>query len=533
MGTSLEQRQLLVGGYGLNPDLFATQTHREVEVERFLIDRFPVTNHAYREFVEVTGHRPPNSWIEEGYPLWAEDCPVTGVDFEDALAYAEWAGKRLPTEEEWEKAARGEDGWLWPWGDEWEPDGCKMAEPGPVPLQGYPAPVGAHPRDCSVYGVMDLAGNVSEWVDAVTAEQYTVITKGGNFALSEPWNFICAGRVAQPRGNGCVGYIGFRCAQDGPSAASGDGGDDLRGAIRRRGTVALHGAALSSLRLGPLNVGLAPDPARYRSRPIQLLPIRDPDPTREGYGNAMVSHIPSRIRTHSSGGMVPCRLGVHVPYLPGDFFSLFLENFWLKETIGVEFSSDFTSVELILSNPGLVNARILVHGQLDCVDMDYELENVGATEVLAQEMCFPALGAPNFRDHDGTRTFIMTDDGFKRMTEVRLNTVDRLWCQDYPLAEQQAKTVSGPVITGPLIATISRDGEWVIAPTSLTGLPWRLFYNREYSCLHCNPESRLKPGATAKLTQRVYFLRGTPDDLLSRWESDFRELNGSRQITGD
>ena len=69
MGTSAEQVRCLVGAYGLNPELFATQTPKEVDVESFLIDRFPVVNRDYRVFVETTGHRPPISWIESGYPL--------------------------------------------------------------------------------------------------------------------------------------------------------------------------------------------------------------------------------------------------------------------------------------------------------------------------------------------------------------------------------------------------------------------------------------------------------------------------------
>lgn len=214
MGTSIEQKHRLATEYNVNPDLFEIQIYREVDVSPFFIDKYPVTNCQYLEFIKDTGHRHPIIWIDKGYPSGMDNYPVTGIDYEDACVYARWAGKRLPTEEEWEKAARGDDGRLWPWGNIWEQNACKMDNAGKEPMKAQPSPVGSYPRDCSVYGVMDMAGNVTEWVHHAITEGYTAMTKGGSFANSQPYNFICATRNAQPKGNGLVGYIGFRCVQD-------------------------------------------------------------------------------------------------------------------------------------------------------------------------------------------------------------------------------------------------------------------------------------------------------------------------------
>src|SRR5437870_10932312 len=98
---------------------------------------------------------------------------------------------------EWEKAARGSDGRLWPWGNKWQSAACKMDGGDGGPLNPLPAPVGSFSRDSSVYGVMDMAGNVSERVEANAETSYDFATiKGGSFAQAEPYSFLSAGRFA-------------------------------------------------------------------------------------------------------------------------------------------------------------------------------------------------------------------------------------------------------------------------------------------------------------------------------------------------
>jgi len=132
---------------------------REVELPEFWIDKAPVTNAEYARFVAETGHEPPRHWNGKTPPKKIADHPVVYVTWNDATAYAKWAGGRLPTEEEWEKAARGTDGREYPWG-EWTEDHCNSEEAG----LGDTTPVGQYsPQGDSPYGCVDMAGNVWEW----------------------------------------------------------------------------------------------------------------------------------------------------------------------------------------------------------------------------------------------------------------------------------------------------------------------------------------------------------------------------------
>jgi len=125
------------------------------QVADFWIDRFEVTNAQYVEFTTATGHAPSAFATEDD--LNQSDQPVTGVFHADATAYCEWAGKRLPTEQEWEKAARGVSGQIYPWGNEADFSRAHLTGDGPISVASYAA-------DVSPYGVRGMAGNVSEWV---------------------------------------------------------------------------------------------------------------------------------------------------------------------------------------------------------------------------------------------------------------------------------------------------------------------------------------------------------------------------------
>ena len=178
------------------------------DVEAFYIDRVPVTHAAYRVFVQATGHRQPEVWERRGYPEDRADHPVVTVSFEDAQAYAAWRGARLPTEAEWEKAARGMDGRIYPWGNEFVPENLNTSE---GKTEGTHSVV-AHPGGASPYGVLDLAGNVWEWTTTFyrEGEEWRVV-KGG------AWDFkgkddARAFHRAYFRPGVRSGAIGFRCA---------------------------------------------------------------------------------------------------------------------------------------------------------------------------------------------------------------------------------------------------------------------------------------------------------------------------------
>lgn len=131
-----------------------------VELKAYRIDKYLVTNAQYARFVAATGHRVPSDWkdgkIQQGTLLH----PVTMVSWYDAAAYAKWAGKRLPTEAEWEKAARGTDARRWPWGNEMDPKRLNTYY-----NMGSATDVTAFPNGASPYGLLDMAGNVDEWVE--------------------------------------------------------------------------------------------------------------------------------------------------------------------------------------------------------------------------------------------------------------------------------------------------------------------------------------------------------------------------------
>jgi sulfatase modifying factor 1 len=144
---------------------FDERPARTIHLDEYLIDRFEVTNHQYQQFVVATGHRKPglpSRYAKSGAKVRGVNQPIVYVSWDDAEEYCRWKGKRLPTEAEWEKAMRGTDGRLWPWGNKEQPDGANWARV----QDGYEASarVGTFQIDKSPYGVMDGAGNVMEWV---------------------------------------------------------------------------------------------------------------------------------------------------------------------------------------------------------------------------------------------------------------------------------------------------------------------------------------------------------------------------------
>jgi formylglycine-generating enzyme required for sulfatase activity len=146
-----------------------------VYLNSFFIDRYEVTNAQYYVYVQATGAYRPATWDPSQHPLgkkgvvWPygtpapgeNNYPVTDTDWYDAKAYCHWADKRLPTEAEWEKAARGTDGRQFPWGNDVDSSKANTQESG----LRWARPVGSYPEDVSPYGVYDMIGNVAEWVD--------------------------------------------------------------------------------------------------------------------------------------------------------------------------------------------------------------------------------------------------------------------------------------------------------------------------------------------------------------------------------
>ena len=192
-----------------------------VYLDSFYIDRYEVTNHQYKNFIESSGHSPPLHWINGTYPAGMDDYPVIYVSWLDASAYARWIGKRLPAELEWEKAARGSNGYQWPWGDRFYPHRCNVKESG----KNGPLPVGSFLNGANEFGVLDLAGNVWEWVDS-DIKPYPGYADDPSYFPSRFRKVIRGGSYMTPgdfargafRGDAAVDQlyidVGFRCARD-------------------------------------------------------------------------------------------------------------------------------------------------------------------------------------------------------------------------------------------------------------------------------------------------------------------------------
>ncbi len=162
------------GSFTMGSDLpdapFDTKPEHTVDLDAYWIDRHEVTNQAYKVFLDATGHPWPRSW-DDKYPTGRDDLPIAGVSWADAVAYCDSITKRLPTEAEWEKAARGTDKRMWPWGNEWD---VAKANAGAI-NNAVLKPVGSYPAGASPFGLYDMAGNVWEWVqDWYAAEYYTL-----------------------------------------------------------------------------------------------------------------------------------------------------------------------------------------------------------------------------------------------------------------------------------------------------------------------------------------------------------------------
>jgi iron(II)-dependent oxidoreductase len=215
---------------------------RAVQLGTFYIDKYPVTVGAYREFVEAAGYETRSHWTRAGWawrtaegigaprfwgePEWSaylvDNHPVVGVSAFEAEAYAAFRGARLPTEAEWEKAARGPFGHRYPWGDVFQDDACGMRGVGPRST----APIGVFPRGAGPYGALDLVGSVWQWcsdrfvgwggdpdhraaapADEDAASRRT--TCGGAWNTLQ-WSVSCLGRNGYP----CAARfsnLGFRC----------------------------------------------------------------------------------------------------------------------------------------------------------------------------------------------------------------------------------------------------------------------------------------------------------------------------------
>jgi len=215
---------------GTNDRLPDEGPEHKVTLPAFYIDKYEVTNLQYKQFIDATNHKSPEHFRNRTFPDGKADHPVTYVTWYDAGEYCRWAGKRLPTQEEWEKAARGTDGRTYPWGNDFSISRANTPQRWMVLEQdGDTTPAGAFPSGVGPYGTYDMSGNVWEWTSSwykpypgnhrITenyGEKYKVL-KGGSW-----WDctFYKCG-ISAPSYNRSFFLrstknksFGFRCAKD-------------------------------------------------------------------------------------------------------------------------------------------------------------------------------------------------------------------------------------------------------------------------------------------------------------------------------
>ena len=237
--TGDEDMVLVPAGYfvmGADSAVIDAAPRHRVWVDSFWIDRHEVTNAQYKEFIDATGYPPPAldekkypwakpfNWVNNIYPEGAGDKPVVLISWDDAAAYAAWRGCRLPTEAEWEKAARGIDGRIYPWGNQWDSTRvwCR--------LNSFYGPKGKADKiaDVSPYGVINMAGNVAEWCfDFYDKDYYKnspernpfgpdagsrKVVRGGSWQNADKNKFTVFYRDAQFSSTKTAA-IGFRCVK--------------------------------------------------------------------------------------------------------------------------------------------------------------------------------------------------------------------------------------------------------------------------------------------------------------------------------
>jgi iron(II)-dependent oxidoreductase len=199
-----------------------------LEMKPFWIDRFPVTNAEFKKFIDATHYHPKDDlnflrdWHDGTFPEIAAQSPVTWVSLEDARAYAAWAGKRLPHEWEWQYAAQGSDGRVYPWGNEW--NAAAVPTPDKARTMRWPDSVTAHQAGASPFGVMDLVGNVWQWTDEYIDDHTRGgILRGGSYYQPQGsmWYFPQAYRLDEhgklllmAPSKDRAATLGFRCVRD-------------------------------------------------------------------------------------------------------------------------------------------------------------------------------------------------------------------------------------------------------------------------------------------------------------------------------
>ncbi|NQT52771.1 SUMF1/EgtB/PvdO family nonheme iron enzyme [bacterium] len=494
MGTSKAEAKRLAKLYGVHPTLFLTEApQREVKLKAFLIDRCPVTHAQYKKFMDASGHRPPFNWGGRSLPAGKADHPVTGLVWHAAAAYAEWAGLRLPTEAEWERAARGSEGRAYPWGNAWRDDATRIGDPASPQTRALTTPVGAFPAGASPYGVLDLCGNVAEWTATPSQPPNPerkwawYVVKGAGAAHTQRYNFRCAARNFSAHTSRAQAWIGFRCARDAPEP------------------VGTKPGITKAPKPEPAAPAPGPKTERFGKQPIRIEP-------RQGGAGAVI----------------------RVPWFPEGHFSLYVPEgdgaaglplAWAAKHQGVRWAGKPDgSCEYACTFAGKAVLRVTLVPRADAVDFTIALRNLTDKPLTAvhSNTCFNVQASPYFNDPERVRSFVWTDAGPTGLLEMPIqpNSGEPLHGGWSVAAPGKPAPKGGSTARHAFIATRSRDAQWVIAQAYAEGAS--VATNAHYSCLHTRPRwPDIPPGEERSVLGKLYFIKGGPDELLSRWQADF------------
>ena len=461
----------------LNDDL----PYQRVELDAFWMDRSPVTNAQYLAFCQATERRGPERWGDGlGFPVEYAEHPVVGVSGQDARAYAEWAGKRLPTAEEWE-AALGGSGTVFPWGDAW---------PGPLrltrverPSWALPAtrPVGATECGTSPSGVRDFAGQCLEWVGRLIPHhtaQFQLL-KGASWFHEEPVNFRTAsGWYAIERWSSPL--TGFRCALD---------ANHVPVPVRSAGP------------------DCAPPLEEFRAMASEARPE---GPVTLEAGGGMARSVAIRAPALGAGTMMfYAPEGIHWNDQPALTWRQTPDITWTE--------SSPTRAAYVMRFPEFT-LRAEFIGRDDSVEQRFTAVNgTDKPATFRTSSCLNLQDLPLFYDCEQIRTRVLNAEGklvpmrhFSRMGEgVR-------WITRMDPAEL------GEDMRWALLAVPSRDGSAVIATGRAgEGTGFSAMTNTLFTCLHTDNTVEVPAEGQKTTRQLLYFVKGDLTALLERFRNDF------------
>jgi hypothetical protein len=463
VGSSQETRQALAEEYGFHPSLLDDELPaEEVIVPAFYIDEYPVTNEEYAAFLNQTGYREPLYWRQTELPE-RRDHPAVGISGNDAHAYAEWVGKRLPTAVQWEAAFQGA--------------ACARRQLSVTrqwlpPTQGKAAWQGIR----SLHGVAGF-GEVSEWTSDTTPHQETTfrLLKGPSWIFEEPWSLRKETAIWAFSLWGFV-FTGFRCVSNSPVSPT------------------------------PTHHLVMPAGGNFQSEESESLA---PPETHLKYRGE------SSIELHFSEPSVRAALNCpethpfETPDVP-----------WFNGVCAQEpgNAQACKRLDYSLTDKGLT-LNISLETAPDTCSLQYRLSNsTDRTEKRCVSTCVSLGGEPLLYDVEGTRTYCWLGCG----EWLPLTTLPRTaWkCTRWYNGPARRELPEG--MSAALLAVQSRDNALTFGYgwAGLEHTP-NILNNFCFTCLHIDPIMIVEKGKEKVLNARLYCVRGTLDDLLDRFKSDF------------